>query len=294
MSDVKLLPLAKPQPDYREFIKAVTTTYEPRRPRLVEYLMNPPIQKAIMSLLGRPWVDINDHPIHEQKGDGNAKAPASLDQKKAYYDNFIQMWYRLGYDFVRMELAMNFPRYDRPGGDIPRGWIQMMKESMKMALRHFSSHRMVMDYMTTAYEPALAAQAELSADNLAPMLPYIERRHGVVGHWDKVHISPPATDRDISTVRVGETFTVSVEVYLGWIEPANASVEVYYGALDASGNITASQALSMDKVEDRKDGTYLYRQTVPCAATGRFGFTVRARPSGPEWRGLMPGLITWA
>ena len=125
MSDIKLLPLAKPQPDYREFIKAATTAYEPRRPRLVEYLMNPPIQKAIMALLGRPWVDINDHPIHEQRGDSDAKAaPAGRDSVKAYYDNFIQMWYRLGYDFVRMELSLDFPRFHRPGGDQGRTYSE--------------------------------------------------------------------------------------------------------------------------------------------------------------------------
>src|SRR5690606_19569031 len=36
--------------------------------------------------------------------------------------------------------------YERKNGHIPMRWIRMMKESMKMAMRGFSSHRMVGDY----------------------------------------------------------------------------------------------------------------------------------------------------
>jgi len=113
------LPLAKPQPDYREFMKAVTTSYEPRRTRLVEYLVNPPIQKEIMALLNRPWVEIQN-PFRPVAG-----APKDdIASVKAYYDNYIAMWYHLGYDFVRLELGMNFPKFVRAGGDHGRTYSE--------------------------------------------------------------------------------------------------------------------------------------------------------------------------
>lgn len=99
------VPVAKPKPDYREFIKAVTTSYVPARPRLVEYLFNPPIQKAIVSMLGRQWVEGTTMEKLDQQSLGNA-----------FWDNFIAVWHHLGYDFVRLELALNFPHSYRAQG----------------------------------------------------------------------------------------------------------------------------------------------------------------------------------
>jgi uroporphyrinogen decarboxylase len=121
------VPLANPKPDYREFIKAVTTSYVPSRPRLVEYLFNPPIQKALIERMGRQWVDgttvMHDPNYGKQQGDekgtGTAKQRRSQSPfgENAFWDNFIAMWYHLGYDFVRLEMCLNFPHPSRPGRD---------------------------------------------------------------------------------------------------------------------------------------------------------------------------------
>ena len=93
------VPLSNPKPDCDAFLKAVMTDYEPDRPRLVEYLVNAPVMKAVIEMMGRQWVDPGQ----------------DIDSKSAYWDNFIALWYHLGYDFVRIELSMNFPRPSRPG-----------------------------------------------------------------------------------------------------------------------------------------------------------------------------------
>jgi uroporphyrinogen decarboxylase len=102
------VPLAHPKPDYREFIKAVTTSYVPARPRLVEYLFNGPIQNAVFEMLGRP------------QGGGDV-----------YWDNYIALWYHLGYDFVRLEMSLNFPRPSREGGDHGRSYSETAHGSIE-------------------------------------------------------------------------------------------------------------------------------------------------------------------
>jgi len=42
----------------------------------------------------------------------------------AYWDNFIAFWHHMGYDFVRLEISMPFPRPDRPGGDGGRSYAE--------------------------------------------------------------------------------------------------------------------------------------------------------------------------
>ncbi|MCD6289102.1 MAG: hypothetical protein J7M34_01270 [Anaerolineae bacterium] len=87
------VPLANPQPDAQRFIDILMgRVYEPAPP-LVEYLVDDVIMRPIVTeLLGREWVDL----------DGSREA------EKAYLDNFIEFWCRMGYDCVRFERNMGF------------------------------------------------------------------------------------------------------------------------------------------------------------------------------------------
>ncbi|NLV74674.1 MAG: hypothetical protein GXY52_08330 [Chloroflexi bacterium] len=86
------LPIERAQPDCERFIDAVMGRVLPERPPLVEYLIDDALRKPIVTdLLGRTWVD-------PRPGD----QPSWL----AYMDNFIAVWYQLGYDFVRYEQGL--------------------------------------------------------------------------------------------------------------------------------------------------------------------------------------------
>jgi glycogen phosphorylase len=47
--------------------------------------------------------------------------------------------------------------YERDPKDLPKRWIEMMKESMKSIIPQYNTNRMIIEYMTQMYEPALAA-----------------------------------------------------------------------------------------------------------------------------------------
>ena len=92
----------------------------PGRP-LVEYLVDDVLMRPIVAdLLGRPWV--------EESGD--------RETQKAYLDNFIQFWYRLGYDFVRFERSLGFPVRQlhvpdtAPGSQKQRAWTDEHRGSI--------------------------------------------------------------------------------------------------------------------------------------------------------------------
>lgn len=196
------------------------------------------------------------------------------------------------YNLLETEIIPIF--YDRPSGDLPLRWIRMMKASMRMSLRMFSSHRMVSDYMRMAYAPALDAYDRLSKDRAEPVAKVVEHRRQVAGTWNQVRVASPVTDRTVTDVRVGDSFAVTVRVHLGDIAPKDVKVEVYYGDLDVFGKIVQSHTLEMELTETLADGEHVFRQTVHCTQTGRFGFTARVLPRGEEWRGLMPGYTAWA
>lgn len=105
MADLKV-PLAKPEPDCGAFLDAVLTDREQDRPRLVEYLVNVPVLRPIVESLGREWAD---------PGPDRAS-------REAYWDNFIAFWLHMGYDFVRLELALPFPRGHRTSDTADRAY----------------------------------------------------------------------------------------------------------------------------------------------------------------------------
>jgi uroporphyrinogen decarboxylase len=87
------LPLKHPRPDAKEFIDILMGRKRRARTPLVEYIVDDVVMKPIVEdLLGRRWVEYGP--------DREAQA--------AYLDNFIEFWYRLGYDCVRFEQSLPF------------------------------------------------------------------------------------------------------------------------------------------------------------------------------------------
>lgn len=183
--------------------------------------------------------------------------------------------------------------YERKNGHIPMRWIRMMKESMKMAMRGFSSHRMVSDYERRFYNPAANRINVLTANDA------VEARNLVVQHerlhslWSNIRIEPPVRETE-GPFRVGERFRVTTVVHLGKISPVEVQVELYFGHMKSLNSVFPSFTEKMDVVEDRGGGQYLYACTINCQDSGRYGFTVRVKPRGDDQMKFIPEFITWA
>ena len=196
------------------------------------------------------------------------------------------------YNLLENEVVPCF--YDRPFGELPTLWIKMMKASMHMAFSFFSSHRMVKQYQDEFYLPAFRAYERLTARNAARAQALVTQKVRLQELWKHVKIAFPVVDRNVSTVHVGDEFTVASKVVLGELSPKEVSVQVYFGPVDPQNRITESHVQEMGLVEDLGEGRYLYSQTIKCKSTGRYGFTTRVVADGANWHGLMPGFITWA
>jgi len=107
------VPIRHPQPDGQRFIHIIMGQERAERPPLVEYIVDPAVMKPIVTdLLGREWVIPG----------------ADRESQARYWDNFIAFWHRMGYDFVRFEMALAFPRSGLLGDDPTmaggkRGWV---------------------------------------------------------------------------------------------------------------------------------------------------------------------------
>ncbi len=183
--------------------------------------------------------------------------------------------------------------YEEHEGELPKRWIQMMKASMKMAMKDFCSLRMVGEYEERYYIPiihrlkTLLKKNGLEARNLALQE---KRLHSL---WKDIRIGLPVQTRK-GPFRVGESFEVTVEVSLGELNPEEVFVELYNGHMKAVDALEGINTIPMTVVEDLGNGNYRYGCRVPCELSGRYGFTARATPAGDDYMKNMPNLITWS
>ncbi|MEJ2656368.1 MAG: alpha-glucan family phosphorylase [Desulfobacterales bacterium] len=183
--------------------------------------------------------------------------------------------------------------YEENEGELPKRWIQMMKASMKMAMKDFCSLRMVGEYEQRFYNPivqrlkALLNKNGLEAGNLALQQ---ERMQHL---WKDIRIGLPSQIRK-GPFRVGDSFEVAVEVDLGTLNPEEVNVELYNGHMKAVDALEDISTIPMTVVDHFGNGNYRYSCQVPCRLSGRYGFTVRAMPAGDDYLKFLPRLITWS
>ena len=183
--------------------------------------------------------------------------------------------------------------YERKNGDLPPLWLKKMKASMMMAMESFCSLRMVSDYENRFYRPGVARWDALVAGNAAEAEKVAAQTKRLKSFWKEIKISPPER-HNLKTYRVGDSFQVTSEIFLGALQPDEIDVELYYGNLKSLEEVTASHVRPMEVLEDRGNGNYLYGCELSCEISGRFGFTVRAVPRGDERIKYTPKLLTWA
>ncbi len=183
--------------------------------------------------------------------------------------------------------------YERNDGDMPSRWIGMMKESIAMALGKFSSSRMVQEYDSMFYRPALDNYQRLTADNAKVASELVAEKQRYVAYFPDLSISTPVVEQQLNDIHVGDQFTFSVEVHLGELKPEEVEVQLYYGKVNVHNVIIESRADNMTLVSDNGDNNYTYQYNMTCEYSGRFGLTARIVPHGSDWENSVPGFMAW-
>ncbi len=96
------LPLEKPQPSIDTFVRTIRGEVVPSRPPLVELFLDYDIVKHVSELLlERVWVEPGD----------------SRESQAAFLRNWIEVYHRMGYDYLRMSGSLDFLTVSRKAED---------------------------------------------------------------------------------------------------------------------------------------------------------------------------------
>ncbi|QTA82178.1 Putative glycogen phosphorylase [Desulfonema limicola] len=217
----------------------------------------------------------------------------SIGNGEEYSDSVYQdsVESRALYNLLENEVIPRF--YDRKTGDVPVRWVKMMKESMKMGMRIFCSHRMVAEYNERFYTPATNHLHNLLVDDARESRELALKHERYKNFWKDVKIEQPELQVK-GPFKVGDTFQASTIVNLGELRPDEVEVELYFGVLKSVDTLPPGQAQHMQMLEAHGNGQYLYSCNVKCRYSGRYGFTARVVPRGDYKTRFEPGLITWS
>ncbi len=183
--------------------------------------------------------------------------------------------------------------YNRKRGNAPAKWIKMMKASMKMAMTEFSSDHMVREYSNRYYLPALMNLKRLVSDKASQARELALTLSRLKALWSKIRLTTPKIETS-ADFKVGDTFNLTLEVFLGELEPEEVEVQIYHGKLRGGGQMEGSRPETMQLERMIEPGYYRYSSTLVCSDSGRFGYTARVIPSGDDVLRHTPGLVTWA
>ncbi|MDQ1267021.1 MAG: glycogen phosphorylase [Bacteroidota bacterium] len=178
------------------------------------------------------------------------------------------------YNLLEQSVAPMF--YDRENR-VPHKWVKYMKNCIRTIAPQFSTNRMVKEYATKFYIPALKRFNELSKDDAAKAVELKKWKDRVRSDWQNVEVIDSSVKED-GEVYFGKPIHVSAIVSLGGLKPEDVVVQVYYGSVNPHNELieTNYEPLHLSK----SDGHYHhYEGSYSCPGTGNQGFTIRILPT---------------
>lgn len=183
--------------------------------------------------------------------------------------------------------------YERDKGGLPRQWIGMMKASMRKLGAGFNSIRMVQEYAERAYLPAHRAGSRLAEQGFAGAKGLASWRSRVTAGWSRISLRVDDGAGRREEMLVDGEVEVQVRADLGPLSADDVAVEVYYGPLDAAEEITSGEIVRAGHV-GREGNEEIFRASIPCRRSGRYGFAARVVPRHPDLvNPFTPLLLTW-
>jgi starch phosphorylase len=195
------------------------------------------------------------------------------------------------YDILEKQVVPLF--FQRTVDNVPRLWIQRMKNCLRKLAPMFNTNRMVRDYTEKLYLPAAARGAALGAESLKRSVALAHAKDRLRQKWPGVRIVGVHTSGN-GHFKVGQSMQVEAMIDLGDLSPQDVQVQLYAGGITASGQIGDAMPLTMEQSKQMAPGRHLYIGRVDCKTSGRHGFAIRVLPGNPDLATpFEPGLILW-
>jgi starch phosphorylase len=175
------------------------------------------------------------------------------------------------YQLLEEQVIPEFFARDAQG--IPRAWVGRMRASMGLLAPHFSSNRMVREYVTRFYVPA-AADFQRRATGKGQLAKELTSwAQNLLTHWDQLHLG------NLEVNVAGDSWSFTIQVFLGEMAPDWVRVELYADPHDDGEPLR--QVMNRGHTIPGAINGYVYQAAVP-ATRPCSDFTPRIIPYHPD------------
>jgi starch phosphorylase len=161
---------------------------------------------------------------------------------------------------------------------VPKHWISMIKHTLSHLGPAVSADRMLGDYVRELYTPAALSGRAVRTDDFRQARELAAWAKHVRTNWSQVHVEHIDSSGLSEVPQIGDRLHVNAYLNLGVLNPADVRVELAYGRVDESDELTHTHIAELEAVENLGNGRYLFDGTVSVDHSGAFGYTVRVMP----------------
>ncbi len=202
-------------------------------------------------------------------------------------------------DFVESQALYNLLEsdviplfYERGRDDIPRRWVQRVKNSMVTLAPFFNTFRMVQDYTERFYMSSREQYQHLVGENIQKGKSFGRWLSRVRAAWKDVRVEKVQVSD--SNLIIGDSLKVEAFVQLGELIPGDVQVQLFSGQLDTSGRLISGDAIEM-KSDGKQGRLYKFSAVVTYDTSGARGVSVRVLPRHESLSDpILTGLMRWA
>lgn len=182
------------------------------------------------------------------------------------------------YEVLEREIVPLF--YQRAEDGVPRGWMRMVKQSLKTLCPVFNTNRMVEEYFRMAYLPAHERYMRLREDHFRPVKEFAAWKARISSVWPRISVDAVEAP-DIDRIPLGQEVRVKARIQLAGLSPDDVEVQLYHGVLSAMGQLNdpCIAPMRLDTILDF--GAAVFSGSFQCNRTGRYGYLIRVLPRHP-------------
>jgi starch phosphorylase len=181
------------------------------------------------------------------------------------------------YQLLEEEIIPTFFEQDKNG--TPHKWTGYMKEAIRTCAPQFSMRRMVKDYTTEYYVPAIEQSLHIGDNNYADVRKLATWKERVRKAWPSLELYVDGK-RD-GQLSLGEGIDVHAWVRANGLSPEDLCVELVYGETQED-QVEAQHALTMQYTKLEQDGSYRYDVRLQPDESGSLAYNVRIVPTHPQ------------
>ncbi len=181
--------------------------------------------------------------------------------------------------------------YDRGADGIPHGWIDVMREAIRTCAPRFSMRRMVKDYTTRFYVPAMQQGMRIEQTHFDQARVLAKWKEKVRRAWPGLELYAEG-QRD-GQLSLGEGIEMHAWVRASDLRPEDLTVELVYGEA-SDDHVVAQHTLPMNYIKQEQDGSLRYELRLQPPESGSIAYGVRVLPNHPALANKHEmGLVRW-